>query len=233
VFQATIQKFGRDQATAIWDQSLTYCHFNLHDSSLVHRRIGKPGSDNSPKEDTTFHSFADFCQHYNIGLLAAAPLSMGLLTQHTIAEWHPALGSQLHLACQSAAKICNTHHVDIANLAILFALSHPNIPCTILGMKDIQQVDLAASLARRFHMVDWSTPELRQEDVLQQVLTETEMIVFRILTDPHNGPFACLQDPDLDGGTVVPMYQWDGVKQVHQYWKAMDGAKFDEWQWSL
>jgi hypothetical protein len=226
VFQATVTKFGRDKATEIWDQALTYCHFNLHDSSLVHRRIGKPQVNDA---NETFDSFADFCQHYNLGILAAAPLSMGLLTHHDIAEWHPALGTKLELACQNAAEICRSHNIDIATLAILFALSHPKVPCTILGMKDIQQVEFASSLARRFNNIDWTNPELRQEDVLQQVLTEGEMLVFQILTDQRHGPFAGLHETDITG--TVPMYQWDGVKEVHKFWKAIDGAKFEEWQW--
>jgi hypothetical protein len=227
VFQATMEKFGQGKVTEIWDQALTYGHFNLHDSSLVHRRMSKPPMDDS---NESFDSFAEFCQYYCMGLLAAAPLSMGLLSQGALAEWHPALGSKLHQACQRAVDICKAHNVDIATIAILFALSHPKIPCTILGMKDQQQVKFAASLAHRFHSVDWSLPELTQEDVLQQVLTETEMVVFQILSDQQNGPFAGLQDPDT-GGTV-PMYQWDGVAQVHNFWKAMDGAKYEQWQWS-
>lgn len=165
-----------------------------------------------------------------MGLLAAAPLSMGLLTHNAIAEWHPALGSKLEQACQSAADICTAHGVNIATLAILFAMSHPNIPCTILGMKDIQQVDSAAILARRFGMVDWSTPGLCQEDILKQILSETEITVFKLLNDQENGPFAGLDTHDTS--VIVPLYQWDGVKEAHKFWKAINGAQYEPWQWN-
>lgn len=227
VYQASLEKFGKNAATEIWDQALTYCHFNLHDSSLVQRPIGKPNKGDGSRQD--FASFADFCKQCDIALLAAAPLSMGLLTHNPIADWHPALGSKLEEACQSAAAIAKANSVDIVTLALLYAMSHPKIPCTILGMKDIDQVDKAAALAHRFHLVDWNAPNLTQQDVLRQVLTESEMKVYQALSDTQNGPFAGLEETRADG--FVPQYQWDGVEEAHKFWQAVDGAKFEKWQW--
>lgn len=164
-----------------------------------------------------------------MGLLAAAPLSMGLLTHGPIAEWHPALGSELEQACRKAAAICEANSIDIATLALLYAMSHPSIPCTILGMKDLQQVNAAAELARRFHVVDWRNPELTQGDVLKQVLTKDEIIVLEILCDKQNGPFAGLDA--MEAVHAVPLYQWDGVEEAHKFWRAIDGAQFEQWQW--
>ncbi|KAG7363542.1 putative oxidoreductase related to aryl-alcohol dehydrogenase [Nitzschia inconspicua] len=228
LFQATLEKYGKETAPKIWDQALTYCHFNLHDSSLVNRRIvGDPNKEASNRELT---SFADMCYKHNLGLLAAAPLSMGLLTNNKLAEWHPALGSKLEQACRSAAEICRAKSVDIATLALLYAMSHPKVPCTILGMKDIQQVDAASSLARRFAVVDWNMPNLTQQDVLQQVLTEVEWEVIKILNDKQNGPFAGLEEKGQDDD-FTSLYQWDGVKEAHRFWKAIPEASFEEWQW--
>jgi hypothetical protein len=225
IFQVTLEKFGKDTATAVWDQALTYGHFNLHDSSLIHRAISKTADSNQ-----SFESFADYCLHHNIGLLAAAPLSMGLLTHNGPPEWHPAIGSKLEYACKVAAEICAKHHVDIATLAIVYAISHPNIPSTILGMKNVEQVETAAALARRLSGVNWTLPGLKHIDVLQQVLTEPERIVFDILRDKTNGPFSQLASDDTSHGTSAPSYQWNGIDEAHKFWQGIDGATIENWQ---
>ncbi|KAL3925184.1 MAG: hypothetical protein SGILL_000576 [Bacillariaceae sp.] len=228
IFQATLDKYGSKNATAIWDQALTYCHFNLHDQSLVSRKITTKGS-SSATSTAAYNSFAHYCQQYNVGLLAAAPLSMGLLTHNAIAEWHPATGSKLERACEQAGKICKDHRVDIVTLALVFAMSHPRIPCTILGMKDVEQVDAAAALARRFQGIDWNARGLSQDDVLHQVFTQSELEVYRILSDKESGPFAELhKDQNESDGT--PLYQWNGAEEAHEFWKAIDGAHVEDWQ---
>jgi hypothetical protein len=218
VFQSTFEKYGD---TTVWDQALTYCHFNLHDQSLVQRRITNGSTIN-------YDSFASYCQQHNMGLLAAAPLSMGLLTHNAIAQWHPALGTKLEEACHHARQICVDHEVDIATLALVFAMSHPQIPCTILGMKNVEQVNTAAALARRFHVVDYSRHALSQEDILKQVLTEAELQVYQILNDKKSGPFAELYREQ--SATSNPLYQWDGVEEAHKFWEGVDGAKCEDWQ---
>ena len=144
----------------VFDQSLTYCHLNLHDRSLFRRMIlndddnddndniidenkcekkvssihkitdclpipflknrsthkMKYKSSSSFKNDTTTpttinqssSSFAEYCHTNSIALLAAAPLSMGLLTQNkNLPNWHPA-SKELRNACRKAVDICET-----------------------------------------------------------------------------------------------------------------------------
>ncbi|EED93766.1 predicted protein, partial [Thalassiosira pseudonana CCMP1335] len=105
----------------VFDQSLVYCHNNLHDMSL-------------------FESFAQYCRRSNVCLMTAAPLSMGLLTNAGPPSWHPALPS-LKKACDNAAKMCQARGIDISSLAMLYAFSQKEVGCTLIGMKDINQVD--------------------------------------------------------------------------------------------
>lgn len=193
----------------IWDQSLTYCHFNLADRSLFNQTI----------TGTIAVSFADFCKHNKIGLMAAAPLAMGLLTKNTLPEWHAAQPA-LREACSRAASICESQDVDIVKQAILFALSNPNIPCTILGMKNVSEVKLSHSLALRFSGL--KEEGMTQEDILKAILTDNEHKVWLQLNDPKDGPFASIWSE----GT----FSWDGVAEAKKFWKQVDGVEQTNWQ---
>ena len=224
ILQDSLNRYGAEASRQLWDQALTYGHFNLHDSSLIHRRVS-----------SSCESFAELCHQHSMGLLAAAPLSMGLLTHQDTAEWHPANGSPLARACHEATTICSDLGVDIATLALLFALSHPSLPCTILGMKNMEEVRTAALLAKRFASVDWTLPGLTQDLVLSFVLTAQEQKAYQKLSDPVEGPFAGVWKPeterDYDGDTEIfaPQYQWDGILEAHEFWKQL-GTPFENWQ---
>jgi L-galactose dehydrogenase len=206
VLEATMKKYGEP----VFDQALTYCHYNLHDSSLFDRPI--TGDNNK--------SYADFVADNKIVLMAAAPLSMGLLTHAGPPEWHPA-SDALKEACKNAASICEKEeHVNISALAIMVALANPKITCTLLGMRNVAQVKLAAETAARFSKVPASTTE--PEDILKQVLSESEYKTWQVLTDKENGPFAKVW---TDG-----TFRWDGSKDGAEFWKQVEGAKSESWQ---
>jgi len=178
--------------------------------------------------NSSCESFAEFCHQQGMTLLAAAPLSMGLL-QSSLAppDWHPANGTEVARACQRAAEICRQNDVDIATLALLFAFSHPSLPSTILGMKNINEVEKAVAVARRFTIVDWTQPQLKQEDVLRLVLTKPEKDTYRILRDREIGPYANVWKED--DGQSIPKYQWDGIREAHKFWTDVDGTT-EDWQ---
>jgi L-galactose dehydrogenase len=67
--------------------SLSYGHLNLHDITLISS------------------GFSDLCKKKGITLLAAAPLSMGLLTPGEPPSWHPA-PTALKDRCRKANKVC-------------------------------------------------------------------------------------------------------------------------------
>jgi L-galactose dehydrogenase len=206
ILQRTLEDF---HGVEVWDQALTYGHYNLHNTSLFSRPI------------ENHKSFADFCQRHCIGLLAAAPLSMGLLTHSQAPDWHPG-NLELKDACRKAASICESQGVNISTLAIVFALSNPLIPCTILGMKNKTEAETAAALANRFHNVDDS---LSQEEILKQVMTKQEYFVWQILKDPINGPFATI----WKNGN----FRWDGIECVREFWKQVDNGvnlNIEDWR---
>jgi len=203
ILQATMKQYGAN----IWDLSLVYSHYNLHDTSLfTHRFIeGK--------------SFAEYCGENAIVLLAAAPLSMGLLTHDEPPHWHPA-SAALKEACKKAASICESRGINISTIAIVVAMSNPTIPCTLLGMKDKHQVTLAVDAANRFCNV--SENETDQTVILKQVLTADEHAAWLLLSDVKASPFSALWGNG--------QYRWDGVNEAQKFWKQIEGAKATHWQ---
>jgi hypothetical protein len=202
ILERSFQEFGRN----VWDQSLTYGHYNLHDTSLIRTPIGSDSS------------FADYCLDQSIMILAAAPLSMGLLTHRGPPEWHPA-SLELKQACQEAAAICRQYGVDLSTLALLVALSNLRIPCTIVGMACVEEVKAVHAVALRFQGV---LQTASQDEVLKEVLKEEEWEALNILRDPVNGPFASV----WKGG----LYRWDGVQEARNFWKQLNDKAIEEWQ---
>lgn len=210
---------------AVFDQSLVYCHNNLHDMSLFRDSCFPPldtalqGNGNEWWVKTSTITYAQFCQQSNIHLMAAAPLSMGLLTVAGPQPWHPATAS-LKEACATAANMCESKGVNISSLALLYSLSQSEVGCTLLGMNDLQQVDVAADLAMRFRHVSFDvhgsnkeTTILHHHDILKilgQVLTPRESEALAQLMDETHGPFAAV----LSNGE----YRWDGQEEAKQFW---------------
>jgi L-galactose dehydrogenase len=197
ILERSLQAFGRN----IWDVSLTYGHYNLHNSGLLDRPI------------STMHaSFADYCAEHNMLLLAAAPLSMGLLTHREAPPaWHPA-SADLKVAGAQAAAICQEHGVDLATLALLFALSQPrSLPCTLLGMSTVQEVQTVHALAERFRRV---TPDESPDEVLAHVLTANERLALDAIRNRTVGPFASLWKEDGS-------HRWDGLAEARLFWKQL------------
>src|SRR5207253_2212370 len=73
-----------------------------------------------------------YLQQKQVGIINASPLSMGLLTHRGAPDWHPA-PQPLKSACAKAAEYCREKEVDIAQLALQFALSNPAIATTLVG----------------------------------------------------------------------------------------------------
>ena len=249
ILQRSKELVGTDDDAFIWDQCLTYGHYNLGNTSLFTQPLpsipvianNHGGTSTEPPQQQYYASFADYCQQHNLGLLAAAPLNMGLLTNNILAEWHPA-SQELQEACAKAACICtNEFQVDIATLALVFALAAAGaqIPCTIVGMKNVEQVEASYQAASRFCHLSTTmttttnndkdntttTPTIPkpQHDLLQQVLTEQEYKAWQRLCDPDHGPFAAV----WKNGSHV----WDGVQIANQFWQQLEGREPSDWHW--
>jgi aryl-alcohol dehydrogenase-like predicted oxidoreductase len=94
------------------DTILSYCRYTLFDTSLLRivPELEKKG----------------------VGIMSAAPISMGLLSRRPAPSWHPAPPA-IREACARAAAFCQSRGVDIAKLAIQFAVAEKRIATTIVG----------------------------------------------------------------------------------------------------
>ena len=91
---------------------LNFCHYCLCDDALA---------DN-----------LDYFEAHGIGLINASPLSMGLLSERGIPDWHPA-PKLLVETCKSAAQYCKAQGYPIEKLAMQFSVSNPRIPSTLFS----------------------------------------------------------------------------------------------------
>lgn len=92
------------------DTVLSYCRHTLIDSSLKTQ--------------------LDFLDEKRVGIMNAAPLSMGLLTHRDPSPRHPVPAAR---AAYAAADQCRAKGADLAHLAIRFAVSNPRIHTTLVG----------------------------------------------------------------------------------------------------
>jgi L-galactose dehydrogenase len=101
------------------DCVLTYCHYSLNNTSL--RRL------------------LPLLVRNGTGIINAAALSMGLLTDQGPPAWHPA-PLEIKLTCKQAAEFCRTRGKNIAELALEFALMQPEICTTLVGMATVDEL---------------------------------------------------------------------------------------------
>jgi len=102
------------------DAILSYCHYALNDTALEDLLPSLKGK--------------------GVGVINASPLSMRLLTQQGPPDWHPA-PAEVREACARAAAFCRDQGVDIAQLAIQFSVSHPDIATTLVGTANPANVE--------------------------------------------------------------------------------------------
>jgi len=206
---------------SIFDQVLTYGHLNIHNQNLCTLSV-------DPNHN---QSLMEYCDANSIALMAAAPLSMGLLTHDQPPFWHPA-SDYLKAACRDAACIAKEHDVNLPMLAILFALAHDGIGCTLLGMGCKRDVYNALSAVKRFAKVHdlekcatytlgikdkGKALRMHIQSKLSPILSESEAKVLNLLLDESIGPFAHVWRRNEQA--------WDGIKEVNSFWAGVDGGK--------
>jgi L-galactose dehydrogenase len=108
------------QAAAV-DTILSYCRYDLLDTGL---------------DDVLL----PLVQEKNIGLINASPLHMRVLTELGAPDWHPA-PQRVRQAGRQAAEHCRQRGVDIADLALQFALQHKTVATTLVGMSKTRHVE--------------------------------------------------------------------------------------------
>ena len=98
---------------------LNFCHYCLCDDKLA--------------------DFIDYFEQKGVGIVNASPLSMGLLTERGVPDWHPAPKSLIE-ACSRAAEYCKTKNFPIEKLAMQFSVSNDRIATTLFSTTNSDNV---------------------------------------------------------------------------------------------
>lgn len=98
---------------------LNFCHYCLCDDAL---------------ED-----YFEFFEQQGVGIINASPLSMGLLSQRGVPDWHPA-PKPLVDACKKAALHCKEKDYAIERLAIQYSVANPRIATTLFSSANPENV---------------------------------------------------------------------------------------------
>jgi len=90
-------------------------------------------------EDEMDTVLAPFALEKGIGLINASPLHQRLLTETGPPQWHRSPKEVLDVGPNLAA-LCRRHGVNIADVAMRFALDYPRVATTIVGMSKLRHV---------------------------------------------------------------------------------------------
>lgn len=125
--------------------------------------------------DTTLLSTLPVFVAKGIGVINAAPLSQGLLTNRGTPPWHPAPDA-VKDKCAAVAEFVRDRGSDIAKLAIQFSIHQAGVATTLIGTADPQELQrnlqwasepideellaLVQSKLASIHNVAWTTGRL-------------------------------------------------------------------------
>lgn len=112
--------FRRILAETSVDTILSYNHYSLNDTTLL--------------------DLLPMTKSENVGVINASPLSQGLLTNRGTPSWHPAQ-QNVKDVCARVAKYCDARGEDIAKLAVQFSVANTEIPTTLVGTADPENLE--------------------------------------------------------------------------------------------
>lgn len=98
---------------------LNFCHYCLNDDKLA--------------------DYFDYFEQHGVGIINASPLSMGLLSQRGVPDWHPAPKALVE-ACTKAVQHCTAKGTPIEKLAIQYSVSNPHIATTLFSSANPENV---------------------------------------------------------------------------------------------
>lgn len=101
------------------DAILSYCHYCLNDITLVR--------------------LFPYFQAKGVGVINAAPMAMGLLTEKGPQKWHLA-SNEIKETCARAVAHCKKKKASISKLALQFAIGHRDIASTFVGSPTPEEV---------------------------------------------------------------------------------------------
>jgi L-galactose dehydrogenase len=91
-------------------------------------------------EDEMDDVLTPFARERGIGLINASPLHQRLLTEKGPPDWHRSPQEVLEVGPKIAA-LCREHGFNVADVAMRFALDHPYVAMTIVGMSKLRHVE--------------------------------------------------------------------------------------------
>ncbi len=121
---------------------LNFCHYCLCDDELV--------------------DYLDYFEGQGIGVINASPLSMGLLSERGVPDWHPA-PKPLVEACQRAMQHCKAKGTPIEKLAIQYSVNNPRVTTTLFSSANPDNVK---------RNLEWS-----KEPIDMQLVQEVQEII--------------------------------------------------------
>jgi L-galactose dehydrogenase len=125
------------------DTMLSWAHFNL-------------------LQDEINAELVPLCQQKDMGLMNAAPLVQRILSDSSIPAWHNA-PAQLKAIQEPLLDCCKKYGVALSDVAIRYAIDHPFIASTIIGMCDQHNVKKNAGV------VEFSIPDGLLDEINQLV----------------------------------------------------------------
>ena len=114
-----ISIFQQIQKNVKVDTMLCHCHYMLSDTAML---------------DLVPNSKKD-----GVGLIAASPLGMGLLTERGVASWHPATEAD-KATIKKAVAFCKENGTTIEKLALQFGVSNPDIPTNLVSSSKVARM---------------------------------------------------------------------------------------------
>jgi L-galactose dehydrogenase len=91
-------------------------------------------------EDEMDDVLTPFAREKGIGLINASPLHQRLLTEKGPPDWHRSPKEVLEVG-PKIAELCREYGVNVADVAMRFALDHPYVAMTIVGMSKLRHVE--------------------------------------------------------------------------------------------
>lgn len=102
------------------DVILSYAHYTLNDGTL--------------------NTLLPFLESKNVGIINAAPFSMGLLTEAGPPEWHPA-PPEVRDACRRAVEFCKSRGERLERLALQFSTRNEHVHTTLVGTPRASEIN--------------------------------------------------------------------------------------------
>ena len=121
--------------------------------------------------DDKMTDFLDYFESKGIGVINASPLSMGLLSERGVPDWHPA-PKPLVEACAKAAQHCKSKNYPIEKLAIQYSVSNPRVTSTLFSSANPDNVK---------RNIDWAEEPINKELVLevQDIIGEQKCVSWK------------------------------------------------------